>query len=92
MQLATVVRSAVWRGILATLIIIGLLASFHQVVQGAVQQGELRRKATAMQVEAMWRCNALQSLVVRADCLLQLSVPTRDEMHPPLQDVATVVR
>ena len=41
------VRSPVWPGILVTLIIVGLLLAFHQVVSGAVQQSELRLKAVA---------------------------------------------
>jgi hypothetical protein len=80
MQLVTAMRSPVWPGILAALIIIGLVVSFHQVVRGAVQQGESRRKATATRVEAGWRCNTMRSLVARADCLLRLDAPTRDDL------------
>ena len=52
-------RSPLAHAILATLAMLGLLLAFHQVVLGAVQQGELRRKATAMQADAAWRCNAM---------------------------------
>jgi hypothetical protein len=52
--------SPVWLGILATIAIVGLLLAFHHVVRGAVQQGELRRKATATHAEAAWRCNILR--------------------------------
>jgi hypothetical protein len=60
-----------WPGILAALAIVGLLAAFHQVVRGAVQQGELRRIATAVHAEAAWRCNALRGLHVRDNCLVE---------------------
>jgi len=57
---------------LATLIIVGLLLAFHQVVRGAVQQSELRLKATAMYSEATWRCNTLRGPSAVESCLLQL--------------------
>lgn len=66
------VRSPVWPGILATLIIFGLLLAFHQVVTGAVQQSELRLKATAMRSEATWRCNTLRGLGASESCRSQL--------------------
>ena len=78
MRLADVMRSPVWPGLLATLTLVALLVSFHHVVREAVQQGESRRKATAARVEAVWRCNALRSVRVRADCLLQLDSAPRD--------------
>ena len=67
------VRAPVWPGIVAMLGIIGLLLTFHQVVLGAVQQGELRRQATATHAEATWRCNALQGLRASDTCLMQLN-------------------
>ena len=69
--------------VLATLAMLGLLLAFHQVVLGAVQQGELRRKATAMQADAAWRCNALPAARSREGCLVQLN-PT-----PPVRDGPT---
>jgi hypothetical protein len=71
MRLLDAMRASVWPGTLAALAIVGLLLAFHQVVRGAVEQGELRRKATAMQAEAVWRCNALRGPLGRDDCLLQ---------------------
>jgi hypothetical protein len=62
-----------WHAILAMLAGLCLLLAFHQVVLGAVQQGELRRKATAMQAEAASRCNALSGTRSREICLLQLN-------------------
>lgn len=73
-QLPTGVHSPIWPGILAALIILGMLLAFHQVVVGAVQQGELRHKATAMQAEAAWRCNSLRGLDASGSCLLQLNL------------------
>ncbi len=79
MWLVEVMHSPLWAGILAALASAGLLVAFHQVVDEAVRQGELRRVATATHVEAMWRCNALggRSAVARQNCLLELN-PTRD--------------
>lgn len=71
--------SSLWTGMLAALTSAALLVAFHQVVDEAVRQGELRRMATATHVEAMWRCNALsgRSAAARQNCLLELN-PTRD--------------
>lgn len=62
------VRSPLWLGTLATLVIVGMLLAFHQVVSGAVEQGEMRRKASAMDVEVNWRCGPRAS----DSCLQQL--------------------
>jgi hypothetical protein len=66
-------RSPVWSTILGSLIILGLLLAFHQVVHEAVQQGELRHKAYALQAEATWRCKILPARGASDSCLLQLS-------------------
>ena len=66
-------RAPMWPGILATLGIIALLLTFHQVVLGAVEQGDLRRQVNATHVEATWRCNALQGLRASDACLTQLN-------------------
>lgn len=72
-HLPATVHSPVWPRILVTLLILGLLLAFHQVVSGAVQQGELRRKAVAMQAEATGRCHRLPGSSARDNCLLQLN-------------------
>ena len=41
-----------------------MLAAFHQVVLGAVQQAELRHKTNAVAIEAAWRCNAARPPLV----------------------------
>lgn len=66
-------RSPVWSTILGSLIILGLLLAFHQVVHEAVQQGELRHKAYALQAQATWRCKIMPARGARDSCLLQLS-------------------
>lgn len=66
-------RSPLWPGILAALIIFGMLLAFHQVVLGVVQQSELRHKASAMHAEATWRCHALRGPDASGSCLLQLN-------------------
>jgi hypothetical protein len=76
-------RSPLSYAVLATLAMIGLLLAFHQVVLGAVRQGELRRKTTAMQAEAAWRCNALPGARLRDGCLMQLNAT------PTVRDGAT---
>ena len=48
----------VWIGVLVGALLAGMLAGFHQVVSGAVQQAELRHKANALMIEATWRCNS----------------------------------
>ena len=67
------VRSAAWSRFAGTLAILGLVVTFHQVVRGAVQQGEVRRQATAAHAEAVWRCRTLRGQGVRVDCLLRLN-------------------
>lgn len=55
------VRSSVWPKVLGAILILGLLMTFHQVVSGAVQQGELLRKSSALKAEATWRCSTVRS-------------------------------
>jgi hypothetical protein len=62
--------------LLALLAGLGLLLAFHQVVRGAVQQGELRGKTAAMQSETAWRCNVLSGTRSREICLVQLNATT----------------
>lgn len=73
-------RLPLGHAILALLAGLGLLSAFHQVVLGAVQQGELRRKTAAMQAETAWRCNVLSGTRSREICLAQLHAT------PPLRD------
>ena len=77
------VRAPILPTILAGLLILGMLLAFHQVVSGAVEQSELRHKATAMQAAATWRCRTLGGLGASQSCLLQLNLATHGD--PMLQ-------
>lgn len=65
--------SSLWQGVLGTLVVLGLLLAFHQVVLGAMQQGELHRKATAVKAEATWRCNTLGRAGESESCLSRVA-------------------
>lgn len=56
---------------LAALVAVALLVGFHQVVRGAVQQGELRRVARVVHTDTVWRCNALRGQDMRDSCLVE---------------------
>lgn len=73
------VRSPWASGLLATVVIFGLLLAFHDVVSGAVQQSELRNKAIAAHVTATLRCNSLRDPRTRDSCLLQLETASSAE-------------
>ncbi len=72
-------------GSLAALIILGMLMAFYTVVSKAVQQGEIRRQASAHQAVAVWRCKMLPDLSARTACLLQVHAIAQanlsDAMH-----------
>jgi hypothetical protein len=78
-RLPAVARSPGWPVILATLVILGMLLAFHQVVRGAVQQSEVRHKAAHMHAEVTWRCKILRDLSESENCLLQLNAVATDE-------------
>lgn len=61
-------------GVLAIVIIVSMLMAFHSVVQGAVQDGEIRRQAEITQADAIWRCKMLRDLSARSGCLQQTDV------------------
>lgn len=61
-------------GVLVTMIVVGMLMAFHSVVQGAVQNGELRRQTVITQADVIWRCKMLSDLPARNRCLLQADV------------------
>lgn len=50
-----------WTSLLVSLAVIGMLALFYSVVDGAVKAGESRRQALAAQAAAVLRCNAMPS-------------------------------
>ena len=45
------------------------------VLQCAVEQGDMRHKARAVQAEASWRCHTLHGAASRAACLAELGPP-----------------
>lgn len=66
-------------GMLATVVISGLLLAFHDVVSGAVQQSELRNRAVAAHITATLRCTSLREPRARDSCLLQLETAASAE-------------
>lgn len=66
-------QTPVWPTILGSLIILGMLLAFHQVVHEAVQQSELRHKTNALHAEATGRCKILRGRGASDGCLLQLA-------------------
>jgi hypothetical protein len=74
-----------WAGCAAaTVLMLGLLLAFQHVVQAGVAQGELRREATRMRTDALWRCRTLANRGARARCLARLdeapSLPAAADM------------
>jgi hypothetical protein len=62
-------RAPVWPAIVAALSLLALLIGFHRVLLEAVQQGDLRRQATAAKVDGLWRCNSMPQRGERETCL-----------------------
>jgi hypothetical protein len=58
------VHARLWLAVLAGFAIVWLLLAFHDVVSAAVQQGALRRAASAEQAEAAWRLKSADPLLV----------------------------
>ena len=76
-RLPAVGQAPVWPVILATLLILGMLLAFHQLVRGVVRQSELRHKAVALHAEATWRCNNLRGRDASGNCLLRINAEAR---------------
>jgi hypothetical protein len=73
----------------AVLAIVGLLASFHHVVQGGVRRGDVWRHATALHGMAATRCSALGGWTARESCLVELNASLRDGPSP--RDIAAAM-
>jgi hypothetical protein len=69
-------QSRQWAAGVAALIVVGLLIGFHHVVSGAVRQGELLRMSTANRAQAVWRCESLRGVRLRAACMNELNAST----------------
>jgi hypothetical protein len=79
-------RALLGLGLLGGAAGLGVLLAFHQVMLRSVEQGELRRRATATHWQATWRCNALRDLGQAQACLAQLRVAPPDaqiDVQPP---------
>lgn len=72
-----------WPLALALATSLALLLGFHQVVQESVRQGELLRMNTATHAQAVWRCNALNTIRKRADCMAELNAPQQHQANAP---------
>lgn len=66
---------------LAALATAGLLLSLSLVVQNIVRQAALRHAATAVQTDALWRCNALAERDARDLCRRVATAPTAPTAH-----------
>lgn len=69
---------SIWLVLAAAVALLGLLLAFQLVVREAVQQGELRRDANALLLEATWRCNTLRDRVLRQTCLQRIDAVPRE--------------
>ena len=72
----------IWAAGVTTVLALGLLLAFKIVVADAVAQGEVRRTATAQQVEGRWRCKQLREPGARGSCLVQVDL-SREAEPPP---------
>jgi len=66
----------VWLIVVGVFLIMALLLSFQQVVQGAVKQGAEWHQTTARFASAARECNALPNLVASERCARQLNAPS----------------
>jgi hypothetical protein len=74
-QLCAGTRARRWSIVFAAAALIGLLFAFHNVVRGAVTQGEQRRAAVAARELALWRCSTQGSAPLRSSCRAVLDGP-----------------
>ncbi|MBA3059228.1 MAG: hypothetical protein KJ614_02735 [Gammaproteobacteria bacterium] len=84
-------QSPLWLTLFGSLVILGMLMVFHQVVHDAVQQGQLRHKANAHQTAEMMRCKVLPGRDASDRCLLQLNLLANDNSftNTPSQQLAS---
>ena len=70
--------SADWSVIASVFLILALLLSFHQVVQGAVKQGAERNAAAALLAHASRECRAGPTPATGERCAQKLIAPPSD--------------
>jgi hypothetical protein len=81
-----------WLRLVLVLTAFGLVGSFHRVVRGAVEQGDLRRKATAASTDAHWRCmTQVRGPAARMDCFLRLNSASPTWPPPDPVSIATAI-
>ncbi|HSB25739.1 MAG TPA: hypothetical protein VLE94_21775 [Burkholderiaceae bacterium] len=72
----------------------GLMLALLQVSRLSMQQGEIRRAATAANTTAFWNCQRSHSRALRDSCLAQLNLPTfassETDATPPGQHLVVV--
>jgi hypothetical protein len=66
-------RHPVLLGVMGTVLILGMLMAFVQVVSGAVEHGEARRGATAAHHVAKARCTAMRGPSAQDACRVDLA-------------------
>jgi hypothetical protein len=80
--LARPARPPAWAlGVLAIVLVAGLLLAFLQVLQAGVADGAQRRQTVLEQQDAQWQCSRLAQRQARADCRAGL----HDATDPPAQ-------
>jgi len=72
-RLMDLLRSQLTLMLLAFMVTLALMLVFHQVVLGAMAQGELRQQTRDQQSKEFWRCNGLQVSDQRDQCLRQFN-------------------
>lgn len=78
-RVPALLRSPTTLAVLVVLATTGLMLAFHQVLLGAVAQGESLQQARNQQSAALSRCTGLQGTAERADCLRQAHPKDRIE-------------
>ena len=59
-------------GLVAFIVMLGLLLAFQNVVRGSVERGDLWRKSVAEHADATWRCQLLADPELRQACRARL--------------------
>lgn len=70
---STTERSPVWLGAVGTVLILGMLLAFSQVVSGVVEQGKARRVANVAQLTATAACTAMRGSSAQDACRVQVA-------------------
>ncbi len=77
-RMARLLHRLGWPASLAVVLLLALLGLFHQVLRGAVRQGDLRREATAQHASALLHCRELPDRRARDSCLHRLPAVPRE--------------